>query len=263
MRRRESRDASQQRRIESSRYLLLATIAILLVGTAFAHPVSAESFNRQFEVNSQTYLGDAQLTVSYNASAEVVVGGNLIVTAMVSVDNLTGAEQYLRDYVLVATLLSDDHSVNSSVGSPTPTQRYLYPGARWGPLNFSIPLTQADTGLSPGQTVNASLTLSLITDVSYFSYYAANNQGSGYAPVFGDGGTFVLIRDPATLQTTAQGGPGIHARPLSFLLFGGGALVLAVTFAAFRKPRQGKTRGVGRSDAKPRDRDSIPSIGRR
>lgn len=225
------------RRIDSSRCLLVATLAMLLMGTALAHPASAESFTRQFEVTSQTYLGDAELTVSYNASAEAVVGGNLTVTAMVSVDNLTGAENYLRDYVLVATLLSDDRSVNTSVGSPTPTQRYLYPGARWGPLNLSIPLTQTDTGLFPGRTVNASLTLSLITDVSYVQYYSAVNSVHGYAPVFGDGMASVLVLDPGPQQTTSQGtGRGVQEIPL--LLVAGGAFLTAVCFTVFRRPSE-------------------------
>lgn len=199
-------------------------------------PTSGETFSKQFEVTSQSYLGYAQLTTSYNVSATAAVGTNLTVSAVVSVDNLTGSEQYVRDYVLLVILLCDDHSVNSSLGSPTPTQRYLYQGARWGPLNFTIPLTQGDTGLSPGQGANASITLRLVTDISYDS---PGYRLSGYSPVFGDGSSFVEIQDPGSQQLATTGQPNPALPLLPSLLVGGGLLLLAVRVAVFRKRSEG------------------------
>jgi hypothetical protein len=198
-------------------------------------PTSGATFSRQFDVSSQSYLGYDKLTVSYNASATAVVGTNLTVGALVSVDNMTGSELYVRDYVLLVTLFCDDHTVKSSVGSPTPTQRYLYPGARWGPLNVSVPLTEEDTGLSPGQTANASVTLSLITDISY----SEPGYGvSGYTPVFGESSTFVLIHDPGSQQSATGGSAGLSLPLLPSLLFGGGVLLLVVRVTAFRTRRR-------------------------
>jgi hypothetical protein len=213
-------------------------VILLLVTAAFAHPASGVGSPGQFEVTSQSYLGYAQFTVSYNTSDSAAVGTNLTVSAMVSVDNLTGSELYVRDYVLLVMFLCDNHSTSSSLGSPEPTQSYLYQGARWGPLNFSIPLTAEDTGLSPGQSDNASITLRLITDVSYD---APGYRLSGYSPVFGDGSAFVLVQDPGGPQAPTEGAAG-HGIPLvPSLLVGGGVAVLVVRMTVFRKRREEKT----------------------
>lgn len=204
----------------------------MLISASLAHPASGANSTKQFEVTSQSYLGYAQFTVSYNSSATAVVGTNLTVSATVLVDNLTGAEEYVRDYVLVAILFCNDHSVNSSVGSPTPTQTYLYPGAHWWGLNFSIPLTKGDTGLSPGQTANASLTLRLITDIEYDS---PDYRESGYAPVSGDGSTFVQILAPGTLHAATEMTANQGVEWPQFLVVGAGALILVVSFTAFRR----------------------------
>ena len=198
---------------------------------ALAKPASGETYAKQFEVTSQSYLGYAQFTVSYNTPASAVVGTNLTVSAVVTVNDLTGAENDVRDYVLLVILFCDNHSVNGSQGSPTPTQRYLYPGAFWGPLNFSIPLTEGDTGLSPGDTANASVTLRLITDISYDS---PGYRLSGYAPVFGDGSTFVLVQDPGTAEA-ASSGAAVQGVPLvPSLLVGCGVVLLAASIGLFR-----------------------------
>jgi hypothetical protein len=164
--------------------------------------------------------------VSYSAPASAVVGKNLTVSAMVTVNDLTGAENDVRDYVLVVILFCNEHSVNSSQGSPTPTQRYLYPGAFWGPLNFSIPLTEQDTGLSPGDSANASVTLRLITDVSYDS---PGYRLSGYAPVFGDGSTFILIQDPGKPEAASRGAVVQGVPLMPSVLVGCGVVLLAAS----------------------------------
>ena len=199
---------------------------------ALAQPAGGTTYAKQFEVTSQSYLGYAQFTVSYNSSASAAVGTNLTVSAVVTVDSLTGAENDVRDYVLLVILFCNDHSVNSSLGSPTPTERVLYPGARWGPLNYSIPLTDEDTGLSPGQTANASVTLRLITDISYDS---PGYRMSGYAPVFGDGSTFVLIHDPGSQQSAQGAAPGKTLPVIPLLLVGCGAALLGVVLTVFRR----------------------------
>lgn len=214
---------------------LAGVLALLVAASLYPHATGSAPLG-EFEVTSQSYLGYAQLTVAYNATATASVGTDLAVTATVSVDNLTGSEQYIRDYVLVATLLCDDRTVNSSLGSPVPTQRYLYPGARWGPLNFSIPITEGDTGLAPGQTANASLTLDLITDVSYDS---PGLRLSGYAPVYGEGSVFVTIHDPGTPTAAVGEASSAPALPVvPSVLVAAGLCLLAIRLAAFRRAPQ-------------------------
>jgi len=226
--------------------LLCAAFAVLLVSTALVQPASGQGFSKQFEVTSQTYLGYVQLDVSYNASSTAVVGTNLTVSATVSVENLTGSELYVRDYVMVATLLCNDRSENTSLGSPLPTQRYLYQGASWGPFNVSIPLTEADTGLLPGQVTDATLTLNLITDI-YFDSPGDSPVGhsySGYTPLFGDGITLVQVQDPGSQQTTTAVSASPSFPLLPSLLVGSGVLLLLVRVAVFRKRSDGEARAV-------------------
>jgi hypothetical protein len=215
---------------------------VLLMSAAFVQPASGQSLSKQFEVTSQSYLGYVQLDASYNASSAAVVGTNLTVSATVSVENLTGSELYVRDYVMLATLLCNDRSVNASAGSPLPTQRYLYQGASWGPFNVSIPLTEANTGLSPGQAANATLTLSLITDIYYDSPgdSPVGYSYSGYTPLFGDGITIVQVQDPGGQQavTAASTGPSVPLLPS--ILVGTGVLLLLVRVTVFRKRRDGE-----------------------
>ena len=201
-------------------------MALLLVA-ALASPVFAHAdvapgapLSGTFEVNSQSYIGYTGLTVSFNTTQVASVGSNLTISAIVSVDNLTGAEDYVRDYVLFAVLLCNDHSTRASVGSPLPTQRVLYPGATWGPLTLSIPLTRSDTGLSAGQSANASLTLHLVTDVSY-EYVAYRT--AGYAQVFGQDGTVVEVWSPGGAP---QSGANQSVAPY-LLLIGSVLLVMA------------------------------------
>lgn len=212
------------------RVVVFAALAILLLSASLYHPANAASA-KDFEVTSQNYLGQADMTVAYNASATAVVGDNLTVGVEVYVGNFTGSDLYVRDYVLVATLFSDDHSTNASVGSPAPTQRFLYPGARWGPFIVSIPVTAEDTGLSPGQDVNASLTLDLITDVAY----SAPGYGiGGYYPVSGEGSAWVEISSPGPV-VTAPAGLGVPVVPT--VLVGGGVALLAFRLTLFRAKR--------------------------
>ena len=213
-------------------------LAALVATVTLVQPATASTYDKRFEVTSQSYLGYAQFTVTYNSSSTATVGSNLSVNATVTVDALTGAENDVRDYVLLVILFCNDRSVNSSLGSSTPTQRYLYPGAFWGPLNFSIPLTEEDTGLSPGQTTNASVTLRLITDVSYDSPAYRMN---GYAPVFGDGSTFVLIRDPGSQPGASGGSASQDALLLPLLLVGGAVLLLVVPLTLFRRRTESGT----------------------
>jgi hypothetical protein len=111
---------------------------------------------------------------------------------------------------------------------------------------LSIPLTEADTGLSPGRSANASLTLYLITDIYYDS---PGYRLSGYSPVFGDGSAFVVVTDPGNSQASTVGGDGDVGRGapallLPAILVGTGLLLLIIRIAAFR----GKPEDEGRRD---------------
>ena len=63
----------------------------MVSSAALAQPANSATSSKQFQVTSQSYLGYDQFTVSYNASTTGVVGTNLTVSAIVSIDNLTGS----------------------------------------------------------------------------------------------------------------------------------------------------------------------------
>ena len=93
------------------------------------------------------------------------------------VDTLTGLAVYLQNYGLVLTL---------SIGANQPLEKsvrvdgltngtFLYQGARWGPVNMTIPMTTSILGSTPNGG-NASLSLSFDTDV----WYIYQGTGASY-----------------------------------------------------------------------------------
>lgn len=219
--------------MSTHRIAICLALALLLTGAGLLHPVSGVGA-REFQVASQSYLGGAEMTVSYNASSTATVGSNLTVTAQVTVGNFSGSELYVRDYVLVVTLFCDDRSSNVTAGSQVPTQRFLYPGARWGPFNVTVPVTESDTGLRQGEDANASLTLSLIADIAYSS---PGYGISGYTPVSGGGSAWVVVSDPAGASSSPVPTPALSVPVIPSALVGGGLALLALRIAFFRVRR--------------------------
>jgi len=116
--------------------------------------------------------GTGTFNVFYNLPQQVQVGTNVTVPIKLYVDNLTVLMSFLQDYnVSVSLSLSNGNQISGQVGVTAAEAAtnlgalQLHAGQTWGPVNITLPLTPANTGLSPGQEVLANATLNLHTDV--------------------------------------------------------------------------------------------------
>ena len=202
------------------RTLLLAALISLL-------PLpSASGFvpSNQFQIRHQDVSGTSGYTIFYYVPPTARTGSNLNVSVLLYVDTLTGIKLYVRDYGLtVAVDLGGGHTIISSANVSVDEQKWLYPGGRWGPLNISLPLTEQDTGLAPGQAVRANVTISLLATIWY------DSPIFNYLPESGDGRVGSVY-----VQGVGHAVSG-SSTIVSFLLITGGAVLLVSRVVIFRR----------------------------
>jgi|SRR5712692_4594149 len=103
-------------------------------------------------------LGNGTYSVSYNYPSQVDVGSNFTTHVSLKVDELNGLQELTFQYQVTVQLgLPNGSGMIQAVSGTAP----LYPGAIWGPKNVSIPITEANTGLSSGQIANATVVIRL------------------------------------------------------------------------------------------------------
>ncbi len=183
------------------------------------------------QMSSSTASGGVDsYTVDYSFPSTVQTGSNLTVTVTLLVSKLSGFGEYISNYAIQVMVYVDfAHVLRGTLGSNMSLQGspYLYPGARWGPYNVTIPVTESNTGLAPGHSAEANLTIALQNEVfdggDINTYFPEGSQG-------------------AAGQLTIQAGGGDQNRPasqnyLSYLLLGaGGVLVLLLVATRSKSP---------------------------
>src|SRR5438132_7296636 len=206
------------------RTVLLAALISLLPLPSASGLVPAN----QFQIRNQDVSGTSGYTVFYYVPPTAKTGSNLNVSVLLYVDTLTGLKLYVRDYGLtVAVDLGKGHTIIRSANVSIVEQKWLYPGGRWGPLNISLPITEQDTGLAPGQAVRANVTISLLATIWY------DSPIFNYLPESGDGRVGSVY---------VQGvGPAVSGSStiVPFLLIASGAALLVTRIVVFRgRPKE-------------------------
>jgi hypothetical protein len=166
----------------------------------------------------KSQYGQTTYSIDYEYPSSVSVGSNLTVQVTEHVVNMSGLEDYLSNYRLVVSVSVDAYhvlqgSVTGSIAGPR-----LYPGSRWGPIEIEIPVTEANTGLTRGMSINASVGFS-IQDQAWY----ANPVGTYLPELSQAAGGQVRIIDP-TPDQVAQASPNY----LAYLLLGVGAVIVVV-----------------------------------
>ncbi|MDG7005763.1 MAG: hypothetical protein JRM86_02390 [Nitrososphaerota archaeon] len=157
-------------RAEARAGVALVAAALLLASTipqAWALPAAPVTGQLTFTGQAPNGQGTSTITVSYSLPTQAEVGSNLTVQVRLVVDSLTGITSYLEDYnVSVSLSLSTGRVVSGGAGvtaveSASNGTLLLRAGQAWGPVDVSIPLTGASTGLAEGQEAlgNATLTV--------------------------------------------------------------------------------------------------------
>ena len=202
------------------RTLLLAALISLLPLPSASGLVPAN----QFQIRNQDVSGTSSYTIFYYVPPTAKTGSNLNVTVLLYLDTLTGLKLYVRDYGLtVAVDLGKGHTIIRSANVSVVEQKWLYPGGRWGPLNISLPITEQDTGLAPGQAVRANVTISLLATIWY------DSPIFNYLPESGDGRVGSVY-----VQGVGHAVSG-SSTIVSFLLITGGAVLLVSRVVIFRR----------------------------
>lgn len=157
--------------------LLAVFFVLVLILVAAATSASGDvALNAQVTLtcNDQYGQGTSTVTVFYGIPTNAQVGSNLTVPFKMSVVNLTRLMTFLSSYNVTIFLgLSNGKVVSGTVGvSGTQAAEnlgslQLHQGQAWGPINITLPLTQAKTGLSQGQEALANITLRVNEDIYY------------------------------------------------------------------------------------------------
>jgi|SRR5437899_1897713 len=200
--------------------ILLATI---LVALPPVRAVDSAVPSKQFQVTFHDASGTSAYTIFYYVPPTAKTGSNLTISALLYVNTLTGLKLYVRDYGLtVAVDLGKGHTLIDSVNVSVSATKWLYPGGRWGPINFSLPLSEQNTGLTPGQMARANVTISLLADL-WYDLPVAN-----YIPESGGGSAGAVI------VQGVGGAPGGVGTAIPALLVVSGVVLLLVRVIIFR-----------------------------
>lgn len=162
----------------SVRAVVAAVVALLLTSPTSVTQLSlhaAPSTLNQTTLSTKDPQGDGQgvFTIFYQAlPLQVTIGTGLVIPVKLYVDNMTKLMSFLQDYNLTLTLtlssgktLSGKAGVSANQAAENLGALQLHAGQSWGPSNITMPLTEANTGLSQGQESVANATLRLDADV--------------------------------------------------------------------------------------------------
>jgi len=224
--------------VRSAPALLSAILAVLMLvsfqGVRAAVPTTSgvtETMGNALTSGSTSY------NVYYSYASVAQVGTNLTISLTLHVNAFTGRIEYIYDYALEAQIFIGTQELDQTVSGPagSNSSSFLYPGATWGPINFTFPLTEANTGLTMGQSDNATLEITL-RDTTYigvpFSQYLTE------PPMQASGGGF-LLQDAVASSTTSSSSSsqGSGQTILPYALVASGALLMVAAVITPRSPR--------------------------
>src|SRR5205807_6067042 len=109
---------------------------------------------------------------------------------------------YVNQYMLHVSLAIETQPVLTGDVASNQNSSHLYPGSTWGPLNVTIPLTESNTGLVKGQSVNATTIIAVQDQIWYGGKIGV---WITEPPMQGTAGSFV-IQDGVTTDSTSTTG---------------------------------------------------------
>ncbi len=218
----------------------------LLTALAFVLLISARSANAAVQTISGTTetfgntltQGNTSYNVLYTYPSVAEVGSNLTISLTLHINAFSGQIEYIYGYGLEAQLFVGTHELHQTIYGPAGfnASSFLYPGAYWGPKNFTFPLTENNTGLAKGQSANATLQITLRDTV----YYGVPVLGYMTEPAMqAQGGTFLVENAVAssTTSTSTTGQSSGQSSVLPYALLASGAVLMAAAVFLPRGPR--------------------------
>jgi hypothetical protein len=201
-------------------------VLLLVVGAASSAAKGDTPLDNQVTMTNvdPNGSGKSTFTVFYHIPQQAEVGTTLTVPVKLYVANLTGLMSFLQDYTVTVSLglsngksISGRAGVNSTQAAENLGAGQLHAGQEWGPVNVTLPLTQANTGLVPGQEALGNATMRVDADVWF------NQPINFYRPEGNQSGVGYVVISNGTPSGPAPNYPGI-------ILLGLGVALFAVSF---------------------------------
>jgi hypothetical protein len=189
--------------VRSAPALLSAILAVLLLVSSQGVRAAVPTTSGVTQTIGNTLVsGTTSYNVHYSYPSVAQVGTNLTISLALHVNAFTGRIEYITDYSLEAQVFIGTQELNQTVFGPAGlnSSSFVYPGATWGPNNFTFPLTEANTGLTKGQSDNATLEITL-RDTTYIG--VPFNQYLTEPAMQASGGGF-LVQDAVASSTTGS-----------------------------------------------------------
>jgi hypothetical protein len=192
------------------------------------------------ELGNTMAHGSTSYIVDYTYPATAQVGTNLNISLTLRVGQFSGLIDYITAYELKVLLFVGSQTMNATLYGPAGfnSSSFLYPGGIWGPNNATFPLTEANTGLGPGQSANATFSVTLLdTDEISYPYLTYVTEPA----MTGNGGTLVVENQVASSTTstssTSTSGQSSGQTILPYALLASGAVLMAAAVFYPRGPR--------------------------
>jgi hypothetical protein len=186
--------------------------------------------------NVITNYGTTSYVIYYSYASVANVGTNLTISLTLHVNQFTGYIEYIQGYSLGLRLFVGKSSLQETVNGPEGLNRTLYPGATWGPENFTFPLNESDTGVTPGTSENATLAVTL-SDTAWFG--EPWNIFMTEPPMETQAGSLIIQNQPTSSTTSASTATrsGGSQSLLLYALLASVAVLIVAAALILRRPR--------------------------
>ena len=182
--------------------LILLSLALVLGSSVPPHVLadgqSVSKTSGSFSAGVVEHDGVSNYTIHYSYPGRIIVGSNLTVTATLEVNTLTGLKLYIRHYRFDAFVFASGTLVSHATNASDIFASPLYSGAHWGPRTLLMPINSTNAGIKPGDTVQANVTLSFLTDV-YHDFPISSFSSEAGRSTIGS----VVLASPGGQTTTA------------------------------------------------------------
>jgi hypothetical protein len=209
-------------------YMPVLLLALILLAPFQGASADAQILSGQTQqLGNSLAQGSTAYIIYYTYPSVAQVGSNLTISLSLRVGQFSGVLQFILAYEMKVELFVGQQEQQVTISGPAGfnSSAFLYPGGIWGPINATFPLTDATTGLSPGQSTNATFSATLLDTVyvgaPYFKY-------TPESPVQGQGGT-LLVQDHVASSTSSTSTTGLTAGQtlLPYALLASGAVLIA------------------------------------
>jgi hypothetical protein len=211
-------------------------VAILLACSQTVDAVSMTTGMTQTIGNVLTNEGTTSYVIYYSYPSVAYVGTNLTISLSLHVNQFSGYVEYIQGYRLGLQLFVGENSLQETINGPEGLNRTLYPGATWGPENFTFPLNESDTGVTPSTSENATLAVTLGDTVWFGEPW---NVFMTEPPMETQAGSLIIENQPISSTTsvsTAARSGGSQSLLLYALLASVAVLIVAAALIG-RRPR--------------------------